>query len=246
MRTIVVGDVHGMLGELKELLASVQFKKGEDRLVFVGDLLDRGPDSAGCVRLAKDLDAIVTIGNHEEKYVRWFKHEDIKRRTGKPNPMDFGERKVAIAATLTPEDLEFIQTWPLYYYLDDKHVVVHAGFEPGIPVRKQLPNICLRMRYVTPDGKYDKKAVDEPSPGSVYWSAVWTGPENVIYGHAVHGLEEPRIDHPAPGVTTYGIDTGGCFGGKLTAMMLEPGKEHRFASVKAYRQYAKLRPMKRA
>ncbi|HEX8909086.1 MAG TPA: metallophosphoesterase, partial [Anaeromyxobacteraceae bacterium] len=57
VRTIVVGDVHGCLEELDELLRLVELRPGFDRLVFVGDLLDRGPDSLGVVRRARELRA---------------------------------------------------------------------------------------------------------------------------------------------------------------------------------------------
>ena len=73
-RTLVVGDVHGCLDELRDLLDAVHYSSA-DRLVFVGDLVDRGPDSVGVVRLAQDLGAVAVLGNHERKHLRYEQHE---------------------------------------------------------------------------------------------------------------------------------------------------------------------------
>eukprot|EP00961_Rhodomonas_salina_P040734 547361-Rhodomonas_salina.2 len=66
-RTIVVGDVHGCRQELEDLLDLTNFDKKTDQLLFVGDLVAKGPDSVGCIRLAVECDARATRGNHEAK-----------------------------------------------------------------------------------------------------------------------------------------------------------------------------------
>src|ERR1700721_1393367 len=90
-RTLAIGDVHGCLEELRELLRVARYRADTDRLVFVGDLVDRGPDPVGVVRevraLANAGDVLVMMGNHEEKLVRWFKREDEERTLGKKNQM---------------------------------------------------------------------------------------------------------------------------------------------------------------
>jgi len=70
-RTVIVGDVHGCTGELEELLERVRFAEGSDRLVLVGDLLVRGPDTHGILALVRRLGARSVRGNHEEKLLGW-------------------------------------------------------------------------------------------------------------------------------------------------------------------------------
>ena len=78
-RTIVVGDVHGCLEELDELLSRLEVGPS-DRLVLAGDLMDRGPDPVGVVRRARERGALAVLGNHDEKHLRFARHE-AKRRT---------------------------------------------------------------------------------------------------------------------------------------------------------------------
>src|SRR5215472_5244349 len=66
-RTVIVGDVHGCRRELEDLLEKVEFDSDRDRLVFVGDVVARGPDSRGVLDLIDSLQAAVVRGNHEEK-----------------------------------------------------------------------------------------------------------------------------------------------------------------------------------
>ncbi len=84
---VAVGDVHGCIEEFQELLKTLQYNKDQMRLVLLGDLVDRGPDSAGCVKLARRLNLECIQGNHEEKHLRWRQHEIKRQNTGKSNPM---------------------------------------------------------------------------------------------------------------------------------------------------------------
>lgn len=73
--TVLVGDIHGCLEEFNELLKSIQYDSRTMRLIALGDLMDRGPDQAGCVRRVRELNIECVKGNHEDKHIRWFKHE---------------------------------------------------------------------------------------------------------------------------------------------------------------------------
>ena len=70
MRTVIVGDVHGCRRELEQLLERIRFSNG-DRLVFVGDLVARGPDSLGVLDIVRRTGALVVRGNHEQKLLDW-------------------------------------------------------------------------------------------------------------------------------------------------------------------------------
>jgi bis(5'-nucleosyl)-tetraphosphatase (symmetrical) len=237
-RTIVIGDVHGCLQELDELLVKVAYDATQDRLVFAGDLVDRGPDSIGVIRRVRELKAECVMGNHDEKHVRYYRHQLKKVADPKYKvPMrHFGTDKLVTQAALTSEDFAFLEGLPPWIKLDDEWVVVHAGFEPNKTLEEQYPDRCTHIRFLNPD---TLRAVSldenyEPPPGSIYWTELYQGPYNVIYGHNVHWLDSPEIRVSPSGVKTVGIDTGCCFGGMLTAFVL-PTQE--IVMVKAHKAY---------
>jgi Calcineurin-like phosphoesterase len=137
-RVIVCGDVHGCIDELKELVALVEYKPGKDRLVFVGDLVDRGPDPRACVRWVMDNGALAVRGNHEDKLV-----EFCRRSKGRqPKPDRFVEWK-----SFTQEELEWMDKMPLWLDLGDGWLIVHGGFEPK-PLAEQKKDRVIRCRWV--------------------------------------------------------------------------------------------------
>jgi len=244
-RFIVVGDVHGCREELDELLTLVQFKNTQDEcLVFVGDLVDRGPDPVGCVRRARELGASCAMGNHEEKHIRWRNWENrIKAGEAKKNPMRrFDEQRMQEHMALSDEDIAYLMAMPKTVGLGHQTpgwVVVHAGFEcDGTPWGEQARDTVCRVRDVDPatgEMASNNKNPLESVPGSVPWGTRWKGPENVVYGHAVHSRTDPRVDQH-DGYACYGIDTGCVFGGRLTALVLTDGRVE-FAQVQAKREY---------
>ena len=237
IRDIVIGDVHGCLEELDELLRTIEYTT-TDRLVFVGDLVDRGPDSAGMVRRVRELSAICVMGNHDEWYRRNDRHEAVRLSTGKKNPMRKNPEKEAIYAQLSAVDLAWLAALPLYYRLDEHTVVVHAGMSPGIPVEKQPTQSLLRMRYLRrATGQMWNMASEELLTPDVaaYWTEVWTGPDDVVYGHHPSKTDTVVTEHN--GVRCWGIDTGCCFGNKLTAWVRTDG-DVRLVSVPARAQYS--------
>lgn len=69
-RFLVMGDIHGCLDEFNELVNKMEYQQGRDRLVLLGDLTDKGPDSLGVVRRARELGAMCVRGNHDDKVIR--------------------------------------------------------------------------------------------------------------------------------------------------------------------------------
>lgn len=239
MRTIVVGDVHGCIDELLELMRSVGRGPG-DRVVLLGDLMDRGPDPVACVRWAREGGAEVCLGNHEEKHVRWRRNERRQAAGGRPNMMKpFDERKLAQHASLSDDDVAWMAALPVTVDLGQGWVGVHAGFEPGVPMERQTADRMTRIRYVERGtSKFVPLGEDfSQPPGTAYWAELYDGARSVAYGHCVHSLTEPRQDEPRPGVFCVGLDTGCVFGGRLTAMVMEPGTRPRFVQVQARREY---------
>jgi bis(5'-nucleosyl)-tetraphosphatase (symmetrical) len=240
--TVVVGDIHGCLEEFDELLKTIQYNPNQMRLVLLGDLLDRGPDSVGCVRRARALGAECIMGNHEEKHLRWQKHEKNKERTGKPNPMKpMGEIELEINKALNDQDWTWLKSLPIKLDLGLNWWAVHAGCEPRYSLQKQNPSQIMRVRYVDERGVAKALNADKSQPeGTVYWDELWKGPESLIYGHCVHDLKDVRTRCSSDNVGCIGIDTGCCFGGHLTAALMghNPNKEFMgFAQVKAKKQY---------
>ncbi len=226
MRTIFVGDVHGCLPELRALVARLA-PAADDRLVFVGDLVDRGPDPAGVVAYVRSLGGPCILGNHEEKALRWLRHED-RVATGQQarNPMrPPSETRAAEWRSLTADDRAFLTALPVTLTLDvggEPWVAVHAGLLPGVPLDEQKTDQILRCRWVDEAGRFVpmRAGSREQPPGSFRWAERYDGAHHVVYGHAIMGAE-PQCDRSQAGFERWGIDTGCYAGGHLSALVLD-------------------------
>jgi hypothetical protein len=201
-RTVIVGDVHGCAGELEDLLDRVRFSQGVDRLVFVGDVVARGPDSHGALALMKRLGGVSVRGNHEGKLLGW-------RRRAKPLGPDHDQ----LSRTLSEEEWRLLESMPLWIDLPEHGVrVVHAGVIPGVEVDRCPPEALLKMRTIDEQGRWS----DDADAGTL-WGAAYDGAPHVIFGH--HARAEPQL-HP----WATGVDTGCVYGGHLTALLLDEGE----------------------
>jgi bis(5'-nucleosyl)-tetraphosphatase (symmetrical) len=231
-RTIIVGDIHGCIDEFNELIEKLSYNKDFDRMILLGDLIDRGPDSLAVVQKARKMGLECVMGNHEFKFLKWYKNAGTR--------MDVYDRK-DFYTKLTEEDIDYIFHMPTYIKLD-KVVVVHAGLKPGIPLSNQSKDDLMYIRYTDSNRKFISlktiSKLGKEETGARFWTEFWYGPESVVYGHNVHSTTDPLIQEVAPGVICYGLDTGCCFGGRLTAMVLET-KE--IVQVQAKRTYYESR-----
>jgi hypothetical protein len=139
-----------------------------------------------------------------------------------------------------PEDaVRWLEALPTVVEIRPGWLAVHAGFE-DVPMGKQREAKVIRCRYIDPlTGEmvpFKDGSLEQP-PGTVYWTERWKGPDSVVYGHTVHSLTDPRIDR-FDGFACYGIDTGCCYGGRLTAMVLPDSGAPEFVQVQAHAQYA--------
>lgn len=215
-RTIIVGDIHGCIEEFNELIRTLSYNKQTDRLILLGDLIDRGPDSVAVVRRAREMDLECVRGNHEQKFLKWFRNSGSRSDVYDRSPH---------YSKFSDQDINYIANMPLYIKVGNI-LIVHAGLRPGIPVDKQKPDDLMYLRYTDSDRKFIsvKKVMSlgAEAAGAHFWTEFWTGPESVVYGHNVHSLNDPLIEKISDNETVcYGIDTGCCFGGRLTAMILE-------------------------
>ncbi|MCA8970457.1 MAG: metallophosphoesterase [Planctomycetes bacterium] len=221
-RRIFIGDVQGCLDELECLLDELAYRAHADRLFFVGDLVRKGPASAGVLRLAKALRATCVLGNH-----------DFDVLVGGKCPKDLA------SASDRDELLEFVRSWPWMLDLGDI-LLVHAAPPPRCwSLRKEEAirppkdaieetddrRFALTTRYCDATGRTPIK--DWPPPGDPFrpWHDFYTGERMVVYGHwARQGLHSTH--------NTRGLDTGCVYGKELTAWIAD---EDRFVSVPASR-----------
>ncbi len=214
-RLIAIGDIHGCHQEFAELLERLSLTK-DDRLVLLGDLVNRGPDSCRVIDLAKQHNALSLLGNHELRLLNY-------RRT--KEPYNNRDADAETFAKLRPEDWAYLETMPLTHYVEELNTVfVHGGFLPNEPWQRQPASVVTRIQVVDNDGNPGKRA---ESPESPPWADLWNGPPFVVYGHT-----------PRPDIYklkwSVGIDTACVMGGHLTAYILP---EKRFVQVKARRRY---------
>ena len=200
-RTIFIGDVHGCLVELEELLESCAYAQG-DRVVLAGDLVAKGPDSLGVLKLAAQLGADAVRGNHDHAVLRW-----------RDAPADLVPERAThhyqVARQLDADAWRLLESFPLFLRLPSQQViVVHGGLVPGIALEDQEPELLMNMRTLRPDGTGSRRSDDGP-----LWGSQWHGPELVIFGHhAMAGLQRHT--------KAIGLDTGCVYGGRLSAYAL--------------------------
>ena len=193
-RTIFIGDVHGCLEELQAMITRLKVTD-KDRVIMLGDLINRGPNSAGVVRFVHNAGFESLMGNHEDEYLAEFRFED---------------RYARLREELGHELHDWIQARPLYIE-GERFMAVHAGLEPGRHPSKSRRNILLNIR--TWDGSgMDMKNLENPP-----WYELYQGKRPVFYGHwARQGLNIRR--------NTIGLDSGVVYGRKLSAYILEEKK----------------------
>jgi len=231
-RHIVVGDIHGCFDEFQELLDKAEYKQDKDHLILVGDLVDRGPKSRAVVDWAmkNDSDISVIQGNHEAKHLRYFRHEQKKLHNRHyKNPMKMPEYILEAYESLDDSHRWYLKKLPFYVRLQEfSMVVVHGGLLPGKRVQDHAPEEIIYTRFLDNEthaqaqlgGPPDFK----PREGSSFWTKFWDGAEHVAFGHHVldlHDVLELETAHDQ--ATCYALDTGCCFGGRLSAMVLERG-----------------------
>ncbi|WP_406169998.1 polynucleotide kinase-phosphatase [Streptomyces canus] len=208
----IVGDIHGCASELDSLLGKLGYTDGvhpEGRTaVFVGDLVDRGPDSPGVLRrvmsMVKSGNALCVPGNHENKYGRYLKGRKVQHTHGLAETI---EQMESVSDEFRSEVREFIDGLVSHYVLDGGRLVVcHAGLPEKYHGRTS-GRVRSHALYGDTTGETDEFGLPVRYP----WAEDYRGRAAVVYGHT-----------PVPEATwlnnTICLDTGAVFGGKLTAL----------------------------
>lgn len=237
-RVAFIGDVHGCYVELMELLTTIGFYEGKiDKLIFVGDLIDKGPNPKEVIEFCKTWASCCefVMGNHEEKHVRFHMHErKAKKNPRYTNPMKVHEdflrtRNELLKITLFDPFKFMDEMKPYFYVLDDaQHLVIHGGLLPGEKAEYMHPKLLTRVRYVKSDNTM--AALDEIDATMPFWTDLYKGPEKIVYGH------QPWLE-PEVSENTIGIDTGCVHGNKLCAYVVP---EEKFYFSKARKTYSPL------
>lgn len=216
-RLIAVGDIHGCHKEFADLLDKLDLQK-DDRLILLGDLINRGPDSGKVVELAREHATASLMGNHELRHLNYRRTDD---------PTHLKKDDYATLDQLKGKDWDYLEKMKLTYVDDELGVVfVHAGFLPDQPWEKQPARIVTRIQVIGKDGEPHKRS---DMPDCPHWSTLWEGPPFVVYGHT------PR-EEVSRTKWTLGIDTACVLGGSLTAYVLP---EKKIVQVKARETYYK-------
>jgi protein phosphatase len=212
----IIGDIHGCFDELQQLLQKLGYTvSGTDvippegrRVVFLGDLVDRGPRSPDVLELVmkmvKSGDAICVPGNHDVKLVKKLNGRNVKLTHGLADTM---EQLKSRSAEFIEEARSFIDGLISHAVLDrGKLVVAHAGMQESYQGRASG-----RVRSFALFGETDGESDEFGLPIRYDWAAEYRGDATVVYGHT-------PVPEPVWINRTLNIDTGCVFGGKLTAL----------------------------
>jgi serine/threonine protein phosphatase 1 len=231
-RVYAVGDIHGRLDLLDDLIAQIE---GDDRIrgsaqtqiVFLGDLVDRGPDSAGVIERLIGLaeargNVRFILGNHEEIFLRAVSGDIESLRLfvrigGRETILSYGvserdyertdydELLALIQAHVPARHIAFLDGFEDRIEIGD-YVFVHAGLRPGVAIEEQRR---ADMRWIR----------------SSFLDSTWEFGKLVVHGHSI---SDDIVVRP----NRIGIDTGAFASGRLTALGLE-GAERWFLTAEA-------------
>lgn len=203
-KTFIIGDIHGCLDMLKRLVDKIGWQPEQDRLIFLGDYIDRGEDSRGVVDFILQLLDIsphvrCLKGNHESLFLDYIDGEDYSTFL-----MNGGENTLASYSSgnrngIPMEHISFFRSLEIMIELED-YYVVHAGFRPEVDPEDQSEEDFLWIREPFLFSEYDFG-------------------KRIIFGHSP--FYEPLIMD-----NKIGIDTGAVFGNKLTCLELPEIKYH--------------------
>lgn len=205
MDIYAIGDIHGNLDLLERLLKQLQPDLARDRLIFMGDYIDRGPHSRGVVdyvlrlkNLAPPEQVICLKGNHEAMLLHFLQGQDVDLflfNGGLATLRDYwgDDWEDRGELVLPPDHRQFFEGLRLYYETED-YIFVHGGLHPGVPLAAQQEEDLLWIRgdFIASMEDFGKK---------------------VIFGHTP--FREPLI---MP--NKIGIDTGAAYGNRLTCLKL--------------------------
>jgi len=200
MKQLIIGDIHGCYEEFIELLDKCSLSDN-DEIIALGDIIDRGPDSPQVLEFFSSRQNVRSImGNHERKHIRSY----------------LGKLRPALSQIITERQfsehgykkmVDFIGDFPIYIELDNA-LLIHGLYEPGLKLKDQKENVLIG----TMSGEtYFLEKYHEP------WYHLYDGDKPVIAGHHDYSSsQKPLVINDK----VFLIDTGCCYGGVLTGLIL--------------------------
>jgi serine/threonine protein phosphatase 1 len=201
-KIFAIGDIHGCFNKLVLLMDTVDIDFNQDTLVFMGDYIDRGPDSFEVVeylmRLKKKYSNIVLLkGNHEEMLLNYLSGSDrylYLANGGQQTIESYMDRPYNIKMGPIPSDhLDFFKSLDLFCETEE-YIFVHAGLKKKVPLKEQMADdlLWIRKNFIKTNYDFGKR---------------------VVFGHTP--FPKPLVES-----NKIGIDTGAVFGNKLTCVEL--------------------------
>ncbi len=205
-RKYVIGDIHGCHRTMMALLNKINPDPDTDFLIFLGDYINRGPDSSlvisELIKLKKRYaqNCITLMGNHEQMFLNFLAGNDEEfflMMGGDKTLKSYGisSKSGGEALNKLPDDhIHFLRENLLTHWEDENYIYVHAGVKPGVHLSQQSTSWLLwaREKFIRSNHDFDKK---------------------VIFGHTPY--DTPRFEE-----NKIAIDTGAVYGGKLTCLIL--------------------------
>ncbi|MGO6677891.1 metallophosphoesterase family protein [Rhizobium leguminosarum] len=195
--TFAIGDIHGCIDPLKRMIDRIKAYAAEGTVVFLGDYVDRGPDSKSVLDriIAGPSDPwrwICLKGNHEDMMVAAY-------ADGQSRAVWLGngglETEISYGGRVLPQHLQWAADRPLMH-VDRHRIFVHAGVDPAFPLDRQSQDDLLWMRFVAGE------------PGE-YWG------KHLVHGHT------PSMSNPMTTGNRTNIDSACVFGGKLSCAVFD-------------------------
>lgn len=213
--TFIIGDLHGCYDELQDLLSAASASLSRHRIIFVGDIINKGPKSFKILQWVRDNGVETVIGNHELRFLKGLRQgqslspalKELKSQMGKQLDLWVG----------------WIDSFP--NFINDRDFwVVHGGFQPGVDPEKTPRSILATIRT------WEGSTKQMYRPGAPAWHSFYSGNKPVFYGHwAIQGI---HINN-----NTYCLDSGCVYGKTLTGIW---AGEKKMISVPARRAYCPL------
>ena len=207
----VVGDVHGCLDELQQLIEEIRSATSQECcFVFCGDIINKGPYNKETLDYIRSLPHVAVVrGNHEDHVIKnalqLRAHHKVKR-------------KYDWVSSLTDDDINYLQNLPYTLRIPSLNcLIVHAGLNPFISLYHQSPWTMTKIRNISGLDVGECITPTEIGNGQ-QWASLWRGPEHVYFGHdARRGLQRYEF--------ATGLDTGCVYGKYLTAKLLTGSKQ---------------------
>jgi len=220
MRTFAIGDIHGGLKALIQVLNKIEVKD-DDTLIFMGDYVDGWSESAQVIQFLKELsekiNCVFIKGNHDVWCEAWLKNEDV-------NPtwyMHGGKETMESYAGFSKEDkiehLAFFENMPLYHLDDENRLFLHAGFTSMHGVTREVFETTLYFdrtlweMALTMDKRIEKDAAIYPKRLKHY--------KEIYIGHTP--TTNFNVEMPMNAVNIWNIDTGAAFKGRLSGVNID-------------------------